>query len=49
MTGGHLSAVRADDLRAWQIAERSFDPGRLAQHESVFAVGNGYLSACAAR
>jgi alpha,alpha-trehalose phosphorylase len=43
MTGGHLSAVRAGDLRTWQIAELSFDPERLAQHESVFAVGNGYL------
>jgi alpha,alpha-trehalose phosphorylase len=28
---------------AWQIAEPRYAPERLAQHESVFAVGNGYL------
>jgi alpha,alpha-trehalose phosphorylase len=43
MTDGPVSAVRADDPRAWQIAELSFDPERLAQYESVFAVGNGYF------
>jgi alpha,alpha-trehalose phosphorylase len=27
----------------WQIVERRLDPERMAAHESVFAVGNGYL------
>ena len=27
----------------WQIAESRFSPERMAAHESVFAVGNGYL------
>ena len=45
--------TRRDDLpaqddprapeHAWQIAEARFSPERLARHESVFAVGNGYL------
>jgi len=47
MTGLHVSAVHPQDLQApacaWQIAEPRFAPERLAQHESVFAVGNGYL------
>ena len=46
-----MTGIRAlpeqDDLRAperaWQIAERRFSPELLARHESVFAVGNGYL------
>ena len=41
----HLAA-RPDDTREaqpWQIAERRFAPEDLAGHESVFAVGNGYL------
>jgi alpha,alpha-trehalose phosphorylase len=38
-----LPLPERDDVGAWQIAERRFAPERLARHESVFAVGNGYL------
>ena len=47
MTGLHVSALRPDVPQArscaWQIVESRFAPERLAQNESVFAVGNGYL------
>src|SRR5215217_2289391 len=37
----HRAPTHADP--AWQVVERRFAPDRMAAHESVFAVGNGYL------
>jgi alpha,alpha-trehalose phosphorylase len=41
----HPTARHDDSVedRPWQIVERRFAPEQLADHESVFAVGNGYL------
>jgi alpha,alpha-trehalose phosphorylase len=35
--------LAADPAAPWRIAEARFSPDRLGAHESVFAVGNGYL------
>jgi hypothetical protein len=35
--------LAADPAAPWRIAEARFSPDRLGAHESVFAVGNGYV------
>ena len=34
---------RSLEVEAWTVRERGFDPARAAAHESVFALGNGYI------
>lgn len=35
--------TRSLEVEPWAVRERGFDPARSAAHESVFALGNGYI------
>lgn len=37
------TGVRSLGIEPWSVTERGFDPARSASHESVFALGNGYI------
>ena len=39
----HREGRRSLTVEPWRVRELAFDPERLAAHESVFALGNGYL------
>ena len=39
----HREGRRSLSVEPWRVRELAFDPERLAAHESVFALGNGYL------